>query len=61
MVLRTCERCGEVEFEAEGESQRHTIEHGGESYSVCTRCYIELVDWFYDREPDRAPLETTSS
>ncbi len=55
MELHTCERCGQVEVAESGE-RGHAVEHGGETYLVCTRCYIELLDYFNDAKPDAATL-----
>lgn len=63
MVLRTCERCGQIEA-AQDDERLHRIdvggEQGGESCDVCTRCYVELCGWFYDAQPEQ-PVELATS
>ena len=58
MVMRCCRRCGEVEFVDDEIAEDRSVECAGEDMLLCTRCFIEFRDWFYDLSPELTLVDT---
>jgi hypothetical protein len=59
MVLRYCRRCGEVEIVEAEVCDDRAIECGGEDLKLCTRCFVEFREWFFDQSPELTVADST--
>ncbi len=57
MILQCCSRCGEVEAIDDHRAPDRVVECAGETLVLCSRCFEELRNWFYDLSPELAPAE----
>lgn len=60
MVMHCCRRCGEVEFLEDHAAEERSVEYAGEEVALCTRCYVEFCDWFYDLSPELTLVDSAS-
>lgn len=60
MVLRYCRRCGEVEIVEDQLSEERSIECGGEDLTLCTRCFVEFREWFFDQSPELSVADSAA-
>jgi hypothetical protein len=59
MILRYCRRCGEVEaVDDPGPEAEHTVECAGEGLALCTRCWVEFQEWFFDQAPEPTVVDS---